>query len=97
MSLNTHAYAFGYTLQQARTSSLCIIGLQSTRSATARAQPTGSILGDREDTIRSGPRYFVDQVRVSIVFFPAAIMFAHGCLTDSAFTVKAFLCYSPAR
>ena len=63
------------------------MGRQSTSSAIATALPAGGMLGLFDDTRRSGPRYGVAHVRVSMVLRPQAMRFAHGCFTDNALTV----------
>lgn len=47
-----------------------------------------SIFGFWDETIKMSPRYFVRQVRVSIVFRPHAINDAQGCFTDIALIIS---------
>lgn len=72
-------------MQQAAVSSSLVIFLQSTRSTVAKAWPLIDDLGDLLAHRRSGPRYVVCHVLVSMVFIPCRIILANGSFMDIAF------------
>ena len=63
------------------------IGRTSVKTAVAMMHPSGWLAW-----MAKGPRYEVDQVRVSMVFSPRAIIDAHGCLRLRAFISGNILC-----